>query len=95
LLTGSPVEVKETMTRFTTDVIASRAFGINGHSLKDPDAEFGRNRRNVFNISVKRGLAILLQFFAPRLKYLFRLKFLEDKMNNYMGQIVWSTVEYR
>jgi hypothetical protein len=20
---------------------------------------------------------------------------LEDKMNNYMGQIVWSTVEYR
>jgi cytochrome P450 family 6 len=83
------------MARFTTDIIASCAFGINGHSLKDPDAEFGRYVRNVFDFSVKKGLAVLLAYFAPRLKYLFRLRVVEDKTNNYMRKIVWDTVEYR
>jgi cytochrome P450 family 6 len=83
------------MARFTTDVIASCAFGINGHSLKDSDAEFGRSIRTVFDFSVKRGLAVLLAFFTPRLKYLFQLNFVDHQTNNYMRQIVWDTVEYR
>jgi cytochrome P450 family 6 len=89
------VDVKETMARFTTDVIASCAFGINGNSMKDPDAEFRRNLRKLFDFSVEKGLAMLTAFFAPYLKSLFRLKFVDDGMNNYLRQIVWSTVEYR
>jgi cytochrome P450 family 6 len=95
LLSGSTVEVKETMARFTTDVIASCAFGINGNSLKDPHSEFGRIIRKVFDFSVQKGLATLLAFFAPYLNRIFRLKFLDDKTNNYVRQIVWNTVEYR
>jgi cytochrome P450 family 6 len=83
------------MARFTTDVIASCAFGINSNTLKDPDTEFGQYVRDVFHFSVKKGLAVLLAFFAPRLKYLFRLKFVEEKTSSYMRQIVWDTVEYR
>jgi cytochrome P450 family 6 len=94
-LSGSIVEVKEMMARFTTDVIASCAFGINGNSLKDPDAEFMQNIRKVFMFSVTTGLAMLTSFFAPFIKSLFRLKFLDDKTNNYLRQVVWSTVEYR
>jgi cytochrome P450 family 6 len=95
LLSGSTVEVKETMARFTTDVIASCAFGINGNSLKDPDSEFGRSIRNIFDFSVMKGLAILLAHFAPSINRIFRLKFVEDKTNNYLRQVVWNTVEYR
>ena len=83
------------MDRFTTDVIASCAFGINGNSLKDPDAEFGRNMRKVLDFSVKKGLAMVAAFFAPQLQTIFRLNFMDDKSNNYVRQIVWSTVEYR
>jgi cytochrome P450 family 6 len=83
------------MARFTTDVIASCAFGIDGNSLKDPDAEFGRYVKTTSDLSVKRGLVLLLTFLAPSLKNLFRLKFVEDKTNNYIRQTVWSTVEYR
>jgi len=89
------VAVTETMARFTTDVIASCAFGINGNSMKDPDSEFGRNIGTVFDFSVKKGLAMLTAIFAPHLKTIFRLKFIDDKTNNYVRQIVWSTVEYR
>jgi len=83
------------MARFTTDVIASCTFGINGNSLKDTDSEFGRNIRSVLKFSVKKGLAMLTAFFAPHLQKIFRLKLVDDKMNNYVRQIVWSTVEYR
>jgi cytochrome P450 family 6 len=95
MLSGSTVEVKETMARFTTDVIASCAFGINANSLKGPNSEFWRNIRTVFDFSVMNGLAMLLAWFAPYLNKIFRLKFVEDKMNNYVRQIVWNTVEYR
>ena len=83
------------MARFTTDVIASCAFGINSNSLKDPDSEFRRHMRNVTDFSVKKGLAILTAFFAPYLGSLLRLNFLDDKTNSYTRQIVWSAVEYR
>jgi cytochrome P450 family 6 len=95
MLTGSPVEVKETMARFTTDIIASCAFGINSNSLKDPEAEFGLYLRKVFHFTVNKGLAILTAIFAPNLKSLFRLKFVDDKTTNIIRQSVWSTVEYR
>jgi cytochrome P450 family 6 len=89
------VEVKETMARFTTDVIASCAFGINANSLKNPDSEFGRHTRAIADFSFKKGLAMLLAFFAPYLKTVFRLKFVGDKTDNYIRQIVWDTVQYR
>jgi cytochrome P450 family 6 len=82
------------MARFTTDVIASCAFGINANSLKDPDSEFGRHTRAIGDFSVEKGLAVLLAFFAPNLN-IFRLKFLADKTANYIRQIVWDTVHYR
>jgi cytochrome P450 family 6 len=83
------------MARFTTDVLASCAFGINSQSLKNPDEEFSRYVRNIFDLDLRRGLALLLAFLAPSLKNLLRLKFLEDKTTNYIRQMVWSAVEYR
>ena len=95
MLTGSPVDVKETMARFTTDVIASCAFGINSNSLKDPDAEFRKYLKKIFEFSVRRGLAALTSFFAPYLNTVFKLKILDDVTINYIRKTVWSTVEYR
>jgi cytochrome P450 family 6 len=95
MLPGSTVEMKETMARFTTDVIASCAFGINANSLKDPDSEFGRHTRGMCDFSVQKGLAMLLAFSAPYLNTIFRLKFLAEETDNYLRQIVWDTVDYR
>jgi cytochrome P450 family 6 len=87
--------VKETMARFTTDVIASCAFGINSNSLKDPGSDLAQHLRTVFKFSVKKGLAMVMAWFAPYLNNIFRLSFMDDKTNNYIRQIVWNTVEYR
>jgi cytochrome P450 family 6 len=83
------------MYRYTTDVIASCAFGINGNSLKDPQSEFRRYMRNLFDFNVQRGLAVLTAFCAPALTSLFKLKCVDDDTCNYVRKTVWSTVEYR
>jgi cytochrome P450 family 6 len=72
------------MARYSTEVIASCALRINSKSLKDPDAEFRSYLRNIFEFSVKKGLAILTTFFSPFLKYLLRLKFVNGKTNSYI-----------
>jgi cytochrome P450 family 6 len=89
------VDVKETMARYTTDVVASCAFGIRSNTLKDPDAEFRRYLRNIFDFSVKKGLTNLLAFFAPSVKSILNLKFLDDSTADYIRRTVWRTVEYR
>jgi cytochrome P450 family 6 len=94
-LTGNPVDVNETMARYTTDVIASCAFGINSNSLKYPNAEFRKQTRNIFGSSIQKGLAVLTSFFAPYLATVFKLKFLDNVTTNYIRKTVWSTVEYR
>jgi len=87
--------MKETMASYTTDVIASCAFGINSNSLKDSDAEFRKYLKKIFELSFQKGLAVLTSFFAPFLTIVFKLKSLDDVTTNYIRKTVWSTVEYR
>jgi hypothetical protein len=89
------VEVTDTVYRYTTDVIASCAFGINGNSLNDPQAEFRMYLRKITDFSVRKGLASLTTFCAPTLKTLLKFKFVDDETTNYLRKTVWSTVEYR
>jgi cytochrome P450 family 6 len=95
MLTGPSVEVKEAMARFTTDVIASCAFGIDSNSLKNPDAEFRYYLRDVFGPSVVKEISILMAFFPSSLPKLLRPQYLDNKTSNFLRRTVWSTVEYR
>jgi hypothetical protein len=89
------VDVVETMYRYTTDVIASCAFGINGNSLKDPNAEFRMFLRKIVDFSVRKGLAALTAFTAPEVKNLLKIKIMDDDTTRYLRKTVWSTVDYR
>ena len=85
----------ETMYRYTTDVIASCAFGINSHSLKDPNAEFRMFSRKIFEFSIRKSLAALTVFTAPAIKTSLKLKIMDNDTTNYLRKTVWSTVENR
>ena len=89
------MDVVETMYRYTIDVIASCAFGINGHALKDPQSEFRMYVRNILDFSIRKGLVALMLLTAPEIKTLLNIKFLDDDTTRYLRKTVWSTVEYR
>jgi cytochrome P450 family 6 len=89
------VDVKETMMRYTTDVISSCAFGIQSNTLKNPYSEFRDHLRKIFGFTIRKGLTNLLAFFAPSLKSILRVKFLDKPTADYIRKIIWDTVEYR
>lgn len=64
---GDDLDVTEIMAKFSTDVIGSCAFGVEANSLKDPNAEFRRMGRAVFEISRFRAMVQV----SPRRAYLF------------------------
>jgi len=71
LLSGSTIEVKEMMARFTIDAIASSGLGINSNSLKNPDSEFRRRIRKIFEFNFQKGFVGVVAFFAPYLNNVF------------------------
>jgi hypothetical protein len=61
------LEMKEFFGRFTMDVIANCAFGVQCNSLKDPEAEFVRIAANFDQISLlSRILIFFVIFFVPQ-----------------------------
>lgn len=94
--THSPtVHVKETMARFTTDVIASCALGLDTGSLQSEDPKFRHMLRNVFNLSPLKAVASALAFFSPDLLKILRIKIIDDNVTDFVRNSVWETVEYR
>jgi hypothetical protein len=51
--------------------------------------------RNIFDFSIRKGLAGLTAFTAPENKTLLNTKFVDDDTTRYLRKTVWSTVEYR
>ncbi|XP_026837117.1 probable cytochrome P450 6t1 isoform X2 [Drosophila erecta] len=66
------LEVKQLCALFTTDIIASLAFGIEAHSLQNPEAEFRRMCIEVNDPRPKRLLHLFTMFFFPRLSHRVR-----------------------
>ncbi|XP_058126451.1 cytochrome P450 6A1-like [Anopheles coustani] len=89
------VEMKELLARFTTDVIGTCAFGIDCNSLNDPNAEFLRMGRRVFEVPRGR---ILKFFFMATFKDFSRrihIKGTSDEVSEFFFKVVQETIEYR
>lgn len=92
---GLPVNIKDAMARYTTDVITSCAFGIESNSLKNPDSEFNTYTRKFVEYTTLKSFATLAISFAPKLQSVLRLKILDDGIVTFLRKTVWSAVQYR
>jgi cytochrome P450 family 6 len=92
---GQMLEVKDILAKFSTDVIASFAFGVQCNCLKNPDAEFRKWGRKIFETNVKTGIRDLLVFVAPALASMLKIPFVPRDVTHYFKKMVKETVEYR
>ncbi|XP_069672361.1 cytochrome P450 6k1-like isoform X2 [Periplaneta americana] len=92
---GEIVEMKEVMARYTTDIIASCAFGIACNCLKDPDAEFRQWGRKVFEPTTKQKIRDLIYILFPSLAVFLKVPFFPKEITKFFTRIVKETVEYR
>ncbi|XP_065214863.1 probable cytochrome P450 6a13 [Planococcus citri] len=92
---GEDFDAKDFCARFTTDVIGSCAFGVDTHSLLDPESEF----RKVGKMITKPRWQTVFRTLFPNLPTTvikrFKLYFLDNEMCNYFQKIVKDMVKYR
>lgn len=68
------LEMKELFGCFSTDIIASCAFGVQADSLKNPDSDFRRHGRAVFDFTIWRALETFGIFLLPAAVPIFGFK---------------------
>ncbi|XP_049830251.1 cytochrome P450 6k1-like [Schistocerca gregaria] len=92
---GRDVEVRELIARYSTDVIASCAFGIDVDSQHNPEAEFRQWGRRFFQTSLRSYLTLSLGFSNPKLRTLLPLPFTPKDIADYFTRVVDDTVKHR
>lgn len=93
--TGKALDIKDVVARYTTDVIGSCAFGLECNSLKNPNSEFRKYGKRIFELSFRQLIARILASTYPRLLKVFNLTFLERKSSEFFMKIIKETVDYR
>lgn len=95
LLEDETIEVRELSAKFTTDVIGSTAYGLDVNSFKDPNAEFRKYGKMIFQYDTIRGLEMLAIFFLPSIVRMTRIKMFGKKPTNFMRKVFWETITHR
>ena len=89
------IEIKDILARYTTDIIASTAFGIQCNCLKTPDAEFRQWGRKIFEPSFRNAVTGIFNQLFPKVLSVLRLGPIDPKVSKYFRNMVEDTVNYR
>lgn len=93
--TADMVEMKETLAKFTTDVIGNVAFGLEMNSIQDPDAMFRKMGKKIFTQDPNMQIKILLMTSFKTLARKLRMKFLPAEVAEFFLSSIKETVDYR
>jgi len=91
---GKTYDMKNIMNRYTNDVVATCAFGINVDSFNNPDNEFYLIGRKAITFEGKV-LKMLVFKNLPQLANLFKIQFFDQKVQDFFKQIVSDSVKIR
>lgn len=89
---GQIVDVKEISGRYTTNVIASCAFGLEANSFKEDNSEFLMAAKLMFDFSFVRSFSMLAYFLMPSLVSLLKLKFVEPRSVKFLKKVFWQSL---
>lgn len=94
--TGEPVEMKELLGRFTTDVIGTCAFGVEINSINEPESEFRTYGKQIFKPpDFLENAKLFFMVAFPKLSKMLKLTFTPQKVTNFFRKIVKDNIEYR
>ncbi|GAB1869955.1 Cytochrome p450 9e2 [Camponotus japonicus] len=88
----SDMDMKDAFTKYTTDVIATCAYGIKINSMKDPTNKFyvyGKEATNIF------GFKFLFLRTFPTLGRIFNVKLISSYISDFFKDIIRTTIATR
>ena len=88
-------DIKESFGRYTMDVIASSAFGIECRSLQKENAIFATMAEKMFSTSIKQVVKTFIIFFFPRLANIIGITFSTEALYFFRDVCKQTTAERR
>lgn len=92
---GEVLDVREIAARHSTNIIASVAFGIDVDTISNPNHEFRKNGRKIFESTFMNGIRFFLKFIAPKLLVMFHIKAVPMEVEHFIKTIVKENLDYR
>uniref|UniRef100_A0A6P7EZ34 Cytochrome P450 6a2-like n=1 Tax=Diabrotica virgifera virgifera TaxID=50390 RepID=A0A6P7EZ34_DIAVI len=90
------VDIKDIIARFTTDIISSAAFGIECNSLRNPDSEFRKFGRKIFELGKWKHLKRQMGNSLPKwFLDTIQMNPVDHETEDFFMEAVRSTVRYR
>lgn len=89
------IEIRDITARYSTNVIASVAFGLNTNTIEDPDTPFRKYGKKFFEVNLKNGFRFFGMFIFPKLLKLLRMRLIDQDIEDFMTHIVEQTLELR
>jgi cytochrome P450 family 6 len=89
------IEMKDIVARFTTDVIASCAFGIQCNCLNHPDAEFRQWGRRMVEPPLMERLVGILYTLVPSIPIFLKLPLTPKSVSAFFRKVVKESIEFR
>lgn len=91
----SEIKVSEWLARFTTDIIGSCAFGVEFSSLKNPQSEFRRMGRKIFEEPKLKTIERLIIGLNQELAKFIGIHYNHDDVSDFFMNTVKRVNEYR
>jgi cytochrome P450 family 6 len=92
---GGMLEFRDVLARYSTDVIASCAFGIECNCLKNPDAEFRKWGRRIFEPTFDAIVRSLLYMLMPSVTMSLGISSTPNDITTFFRTLVHETVKFR
>ncbi|EDW00573.1 probable cytochrome P450 6w1 [Drosophila grimshawi] len=92
---GSMLKIKDVCGRFTTDLIATTAFGLKANALGSAKNEFYENNKAIFQVSLRRGIDFAIIFALPMLVSLARTKLFPKQTADFVRRIIKYALDER
>ncbi|KAH8409757.1 hypothetical protein KR222_004897, partial [Zaprionus bogoriensis] len=92
---GIDLDMQDYATRFTNDVIASTAFGLEVNSFKEPENTFYIMGRNLTTFTFLQGLKFVLFRSTHWLFKLLKLPLFDRQSTKYLMDLVLDAMKYR
>ncbi|KAH8417476.1 hypothetical protein KR222_000725 [Zaprionus bogoriensis] len=89
------LDLKDFCTRFTNDVIASTAFGLQVNSFKDPDNTFYMLGKKMTKFTGIQNLKFLLFSSSRQLFKLLKISLFDKQSTEYFVRLVLDAMKYR
>ncbi|XP_018395584.1 PREDICTED: cytochrome P450 9e2-like [Cyphomyrmex costatus] len=93
--TAKTYNMKDLLSRYTNDTVATCAFGIDVDSFKHPNNEFFLLGKKAFNFDSWLAFKFLMHRNFPQLAKLLKMRMFGPKVENFFKDIVATTVKIR